>query len=272
MINKIRKAMFRKQLRKNNFYEDVTFESEELEKIISEWIFDLNDNKQIELSKFTELFCNWEEIILPVRIKKKVITNGQVRLIIIDSEEKEYYMEIHRRSYFRLDEYFIGRRGNIVDKNRDREFCYKIYSKNKIVLDESYAGLLNEDGTNKDIIAAIDYNVEQEIATASIKNKGKEILITYKTNDNHIDNEVINYLLNIRENDYHKDVVPLLKDFVAIVGNREDIISVESRVNEKVYSKICIEEGTVTEYSYSKEGEEGKIVMSTIYSPSNIII
>lgn len=271
MINKIRKAMFRKQLRKNNFYEDVTFESEELEKIISEWIFDLNDNKQIELSKFNELFCNWEEIILPVRIKKKVITRGQARLIIIDAKEKEYYMGIHRQSYFRLDEYFIGRRGNIVDNNIDREFYYKIYSKNKIVLDESYAGLLNEDGTNKDIIAAINYNVEQEIATASIKNKGKKIVINYKAKDNYIDNDVINYLLSIREIDCYKDIVPVMKDFVTIVGNKKDIISVEARVNEKVYSKICMKEGTVTEYSYSKEEEEGKIVMRTIYSPQNII-
>lgn len=272
MIKKIRKAIFRKQLRKNNFYEDVTFKNEEIEKIISEWIFDLNDNKQIELSKFTELFCNWEEIILPVRIKKKVITSEQARLIIIDSEEKEYYMKIHRQSYFRLDEYSIGRRGNIVDKNIDREFCYKIYSKNKIVLDESYAGLLNKDGTNKDIMATISYNVEQKIATGSIENKRKKIIITYKAKDNHIDNDVINYLLNIRDNICHKDVVPLIKDFLEIVGNREDIISVESRVKEKVYSKICIEEGKITEYSYSKEEEEGKIVMSTIYSPSNIII
>lgn len=272
MINKIRKEMFRKQLRKNNFFEGITFENKELEEVVSECFFCMKKYINIEFKRFTKLFCNWEEIILPVIIRKEVITSSSIRLIIIDSEEKEYYMGLHRKYYFKINEYDIGRRGNILDRNIDRQLCFKISKENKIVLDTSYAGLLNEDGTNRDITAKIYYDIEQEIATASIEDRDNKIVISYKAEGNSIDNNVIDFLLNIRENNCYKDVLPILKDFVTIIGNRKDIISVETRVNERVYSKVCIEKGTVTEYSYSKDGEEGKNVMITSYSPSNIII
>lgn len=272
MIKRLKKVMLRKELRKRGFYEGVILESDEIEKVIAEWIFDLKKFKQIEINRFTELFCNWKEIILPVKIQKKAITNMQMRFIITDAEEKSYYMIMNRLQYLDLQEYYIGRRGNVVERNVDREYHYIIHPKNQILLDSSYAGLINEDGTNQNCMVAIHYNIKHSTATASIKNEEKKIVISYNAKDSSSDNDVINYLLSIKDKDDYKDVLQVLKDFVAILGNSKDITLIESREKDMIYSRVCIKEGIVTEYSYFEEGEHGEKIRKTIYSPQNIII
>lgn len=241
---------FRSKLREKATYQCVTFESEELEKSISKWILYMKIYKNVDIEKFSQLLNVWKEIKLPVKIKEDIITediitDDIIRLIVIDSENKEFYMELYN---YDMDNYFIGRR-NVVD----RQLRYNIKEYDEIILKESYVGLLNEDGKNKDGLISIKYNTEKQIATAKVYKEERIMEIKYRAEDSAMDNEIMNYLLSIIENDYSNDVIPVVKNFITLLGI-DDLIYVEARVKlkidefsttEKGCAKICVEGGEI---------------------------
>ncbi|MBQ2937437.1 MAG: hypothetical protein IJE05_00905 [Clostridia bacterium] len=260
MIQRLNKEKFRKKLIKRSFYEGVTFESKKLEKVISEWFFDLKEAKEVELNRFTELFCRWEEIVLPIRIKKESVTTLSIIATLIDAENKEYYMNINRRLHYDFERYCLGKD---KDRNIIREFYSIIEAKNQVILESSYTSLLSEDSKNEDCRTTIHYDTKNSRATAKIQNKNNILEVVYHDKGSSMDEIVTEYLLSIKDKNYSKDIVAILKDFIAVVGKKEDIISIEARVKvegegaklspkEKVCARICIEDGEVYDYSPRK--------------------
>lgn len=61
--------LLRKTLEKSGFYEDIIFAdefvSEKIKKIVTEWIFNLQEFRNIEVKKFRDLFKELDEIVFP---------------------------------------------------------------------------------------------------------------------------------------------------------------------------------------------------------------
>ena len=134
---------------------------------------------------------------------------------------------------------------------------------NNIILKSIYAGALNEDGEKQDRKCKIDYQLDSKTTIATTEKGNKKIEIIYHIKDMKIDNMIINYLLTIDENKYSKDVVQVIRDLIVILGDVKEIITVEGKIglktekqtslkNEKIYARICIEDGEVIDYSPRK--------------------
>lgn len=61
--------LLRKTLEKSGFYEDIIladeFVSEKIKNIVTEWIFNLQEFRNIEVKKFRDLFKELDEIVFP---------------------------------------------------------------------------------------------------------------------------------------------------------------------------------------------------------------
>lgn len=103
-FKKMRLALSRKRLEKNDFYEEITFEdkvvSKNVKKIVAEWMFLLEEYKKIRIERFKELFSELHEIVFPIKIKKSYYSSGSFDIIIVDNESKEYYMSKRSIYYY----------------------------------------------------------------------------------------------------------------------------------------------------------------------------
>lgn len=253
------KKSFRKSLEKRQFYDHVFFETEETKETITKWIYCLWDSKGIELHRFADLFCNWDEVVFPIRVVNCVMQknmtaieiwkNGfegkDARINVIDAEEKKFYIDIVM-SLPNINKFFIGRR----DNNIDRKIEYKIIPPSKMNLQSFLIVKIDKNGMNQENKYFINYSSEEVEVRKIDTSKDSKVAIKYKAKDIERDEKVINLLSRTQVN--LDNVLSLFFELIEILKNKGDIISIKTTVNGNIHSEIVINDGMVLKYLYTE--------------------
>lgn len=256
----LKKRSFRKNLERRAFYDRVNFETDELKETITEWVFNLWEIKGIKIHKFIDLFTDlYDDVVFPIRIRefrlseymtwneidKNSLLDGKVKIIVVDREDKEFYMDINR-DCSNINKYSVGMR----DKNVDRKLKYRILPPSKIILQALEAIGTNKSGINQKIKYSIYYDMEEILAKKRDIKKGGELTIRYKAKSFEKDEEIITILSRTQVD--INNVVSLFFKLLEILEDKDDIISIQSNVNGNVYSELLINDGMVLRYSYTE--------------------
>ena len=111
--------LLRKTLEKSGFYEDIIFAdefvSEKIKNIVTEWIFNLQEFRNIEVKKFRDLFKELDEIVFPIIINESY-GSCSLNIEFIDVQGNKYYMsKINLYDYHDMQTYIIGRRNSSLE-------------------------------------------------------------------------------------------------------------------------------------------------------------
>lgn len=257
-FRKLREAIFRRRLKKQKFYQGITFESiyikKNAERVIASWIFNLKESKQIKVRKFKDLFENLKEVAFPITIK---FCNEMdiLHINFVDREGKEYYMmkmDIHKR--IELENYMIGRRNSILEPWIDRVFTFEICKDEFALLLETSATSLNRDGTNQDKNVKFVYNNPRVEAMLTLPDISAKIRIIYYNylNEPEIDRSILKFLLYSDERIWnYYDAVPILKWIVKLIPERNISVSIVAEVEETTLSAVEVVRGTVISHIFT---------------------
>lgn len=236
-------AVLRERLDENNFYEDIIFKDkfiEELKNLVTVWMYNLQEYKQIRIEKFKELFKGLDEIAFPIRIKN-LLGSRTIDIVFFDNEGKEYYMsKRHLYEYDGLENYIIGRRNSSVEPLIDREFYFKILKDKTIILMKTTSMRLKSDGKNDDIIVGLSYNYEEHTTEAELRSftNTAKIKIKYPTMDSEFDKKVLEFLFSSNETTwYYYDVLPILKWIISVISDEKISISIIAEIEKKFVQK-----------------------------------
>lgn len=255
--------LLRKELEKSKFYEDIIFAnelvSEKVKNIVAEWIFDLQEYKDIEINKFKDLFNELDEVVFPIKIKECYGMNLYIKFL--DAEGNEYYMSKYLYDYYSISQYMIGRRNSSLEPLVDREFYYQIYEDKTIKLIKTCALQLNQDGKNKDIIVYFCYNHDENTTEAILQSYSSEniIRIKYPTMSDEFDKMVLKFFFDNESKWYYYDVFPILKWIVTARSKENLSISVVAEVEKEIFSEIEVVNGVVQKYTVTKIINEGEM-------------
>lgn len=271
-FRELRLALFRKELERRKFYEEVTFKdklvSKNAKEVIGQWMFELENYKKIKIDKFKELFSQLSEIVFPIEIQ---FCYKSLDIIIIDNENNEYYISnIWRHTYNELEKYTIGRRNSPLEPLIDRDFTYRILKNKTILLLEMGVLKLNPDGTNDNISVEFKYNFQKQITEVTLSSyiSNNIIKIEYPTKDKEFDKKVLELFLNINDkNYYYYDVFPILKLMLSIISDETISLFITTKVEDEICSEIYIEKSIVQLYTKTEIISENQInINRTIFA------
>lgn len=265
-FRKLRKALVRIRLRKNNFYEDVIFESKfirkDVEKAIGDWMEDLWRYKNSRVNKFKDLFAQLDEMVFPITIRECFYSSSRLNIEILDNEKKEYYMSSRSiYDYYGMQNYILGRRNSILEPLIDRDFHYKICEDGTITLLETGAMKLKPDGTNDDLVVDFSFDPEKHTTEANLRSyeHRKKIKIKYQTIGDKFDKMVLKELFDGEKTIcYYYDVFPILRWIAPLISDEKVSISIVAEVYGEICSQIEVVNGVVQNYTTTQVIHEGE--------------
>lgn len=252
---------FRKELIKKGFFEDVILNKASVvlhttDGGISSWIYYLKKYKKTEIKKFKDLFILLDEVEFPITITKMYGGSSSVRLSFEDKRGEEYYViNYHHLNYEELSKFIIGRRNSKIEPLIDRDFHYQISPDGDIKLYQSGVLKLNEDGTNTDLVVEFNYDYDAnftKVIRKSYKND-MQLVLEYPSKGNKIDERIKEFMLNIMDgSNVYYDVVPILKNMLEIMDNKDISINIEAKFGGEIHSEVKVEHNTVQRYTFTK--------------------
>lgn len=265
-FRKLRMTLLRIRLEKSDFYEDIIFEkklvSKDVKRIVAEWMTNLQNYKQIRVEKFKELFNELDEIIFPIKIKESH-SYRSLEIEFLDDEGKEYYMSKRNLyNYHNMKTYIIGRKNSSLEPLVDRDFHYKISEDKTIILTETGAMRLKQDGTNDDIAVDFCYDSEKHTTEAKLKSyiSTNKIKIKYPTMSDEFDKMVLAFLFDSNETKwYYYNVFPILKWIAATISDEKVSISITAEIEGEICSEIDVVNGIVQKYITTEIINEGEM-------------
>lgn len=258
--------LLRKTLEKSGFYEDIIFAdefvSEKIKNIVTEWIFNLQEFRNIEVKKFRDLFKELDEIVFPIIINESY-GSCSLNIEFIDVQGNKYYMsKINLYDYHDMQTYIIGRRNSSLEPLVDREFHYQINEDKTIILIGTCILQLNQDGTNKDAVVNFSYDYDERTTQVTLRSyaSSNKIKIKYPTVNAEFDKMVMNYLFESNKSKwYYYDVFPILKWMVMAISDERISISIVAEVEKEIVSEIDVVNGIVQKYTVTKIINEGEM-------------
>lgn len=262
-FRKLRMLLLRKKLENSGFYEDVIFEdkvvSEDVKRNVAKWMINLQYYKQIKVEKFRDLFSKLNEIVFPITIKESY-GYDRLNIRILDNEGKKYYMFY---DYGSMETYIIGRRDSSLEPLIDRDFHYRISKEDgSIILTETGAMKLKQDGTNDDIVVDFSYNPQNHTTKSTLKSyTSKRIIsIEYPTKNDTFDKMVLRFLFNSNDTTwYYYNIFPILKMMVQEFADEKVSISITAEIEGEICSEVDVVNGIVQKYTQTKIINEGEI-------------
>ncbi len=254
MLEKIKEVLWRIKFEflKNIFFEGVEYGKKDelaLENLFF-WIYRLNKNENIKICKFKDLISPHKEIVFPIKISAKRISE----IAIIDNNLNEYYLEYS--SLCNPDTYIIGMQEGIFKK----DYVYEIIQ-GKIRFKEICILQTDENGKDKPGLFVLDdYHIE--LRKVSFEEHGFEIEINYRAKDREYDNKILKYLIKlINEQNVFLDVYDMAKDISQIEKNDSLIIKIKK--SRQVISKFKMKNGKVMLYSYLVNDDKNRQYIKT---------
>lgn len=237
----LEKWMFRKQLEKENFFEEVTFEDEASKKAVEQWLFDLKKKHGICFSGFKQLFDAWGWYIFPTTIKKDEISEDSAKLVVTDQCGIDFYLTI-KRNPDQNTEFEITREEE--DEQFKKMWTFKIVRSYKVELKSI-------EEHDEERITKLYTDFSKKLTKISVQNRDKSRKISATFEKNSIENaeemlEVLknmkfDYCINIRNAPEVKEV---FKDF------RD--IALEGFIKDNKCSEMIREAGRVRRYMYTE--------------------
>lgn len=266
-FRKLGMTLLRRKIKKSDFYEDIIFgdkiarkKVKRIKKIIMTWMA----YEKIKVEKFKDLLNGLDEIVFPIRITESY---GYLTLDIrfLDDEGKEYYM--FKRDLYNYEEnyYIIGRRNSPLEPLIDRNFYYKISEDKTIILTETSAMRLKQDGTNDDIVVDFCYNHTEHTTEAKLHSyeQKRKIKIKYPTMSNEFDKSVLKFLFDSNETTlYYYNVFPILKWIKTLISDEKVSICITSEIEGEISSQIDVVNGIVQKHITTKIINEGEMCIT----------
>lgn len=265
-FRKLRMALLRIRLEKSDFFEDIIFEkkivSKNVKGIVAEWMSNLQNYKRIRVEKFKDLFNELDEIVFPIKIKM-FYSYISLEIEFLDDEGKEYYMSKRNLyNYKNIETYIIGRKNSSLEPLVDRDFHYKISEDKTIILTETTAMRLKQDGTDDDIAVDFCYDSEKHTTEATLKSyvSTNKIKIKYPTMSDEFDKMVLKFLLDSDETKwYYYNVFPILKWIAVAISDEKVSISITAEIEGEICSEIDMVNGIVRKYTTTEIINEGEM-------------
>lgn len=267
-LRNLRLALLRIRLEKNNFYNEILFKNKSVKRIvknkISEWMYHLQNYKQIKFEKFKDLFIELKEVVFPITIIASYGSkSSNLDIELVDNIGHKYYMSHRNYSYSDITNYIIGRRNSSLEPLINRDFHYNICEDDTtIVLIQTTATRLKQDATNDDIVVDFDYDYQNHITEATLWSYSSmdKIRIKYPTLNSELDKKVLEYLFSINDIEwYYHDVLPILKWMVTEFLDKNVLIFIIAETNGEVSAEIDVVNGIVQKYTVTKIISESEI-------------
>ncbi len=264
-FRRIRLKLFRANLEINRFYEGITFQrravKRKVKKVLAEWMFCLNQYKEIRVRSFKELFSELHEIVFPIKIKE--CYGRSLDIIIIDNNGKEYYLsKKYVYSYDDIQNYIIGKRNSLLEPLVYSDFYYKISKGGTIILMETGFIGLKSDGTNDDIVVNFFYDSKKHITEAILKSytSNTKIKMQYPTIGCEFNKKVLDFLFHTnKKNYYYYDIFPILKWMLSTIPNEKVSLSITAEIAGDIYSEVNIINSIVQIYTRTELINEGEL-------------
>lgn len=260
-FSKLKKTVMRKSLEKTNFYKDVFFSDDFCkkysQKVIYEWIYNLEKYKHIKVKKFKDLFKEFNEIVFPIEIIHSNIGGYFVQLDIIDISGKKYYFS-QSCIWENINEYSIGRRNTTSKPFSDNEIHYRILKNEEIEGVKKYVVKLKDDGTNGSPKYEEYYNADMQVIEISDSNG--VIKIEYPILEN-VKKELLAEFLRCNDKRwYYYDVFPIFK-WIVDKTKEYDIkaIHIVAEIDKEVYSEIKMVDNVIQTYTITQVINEEEI-------------
>ena len=255
-------SFMRRNLEKSNFYEDIIFEnkflSQDVKKVVANWIYDLQEYKHIEIKKFKELFNELNEIVFPIKIKTSFFYRSGMYIEFLDAQENEYYISrINMYDYYSIQQYIIGRTNSPIEPLVDRKFYYQICEDGTIILKKTVA----MDEINEDAVVDFCYNYDEHTTESILRScsSNNEIKIKYPTVSAEFDKLVLKFLFENESKWYYYDVFPILEWIVTAISDERVSISVIAEVEKEIVSEIDVVNGIVQKYTVTQIINKGEM-------------
>ena len=249
----IRRILFRRNLRKTDFFESVTFGRKKYQKYIEDFLYLFEDCsgikiKDIKINKFINLFST---IAFPIKVE----FDSQYcphYLQILDKEGKRYYVkfeEVWNASQKKSLRYKVWREIQLNWVMHGKSVIYEINQRG--IETRGFENYTIDNGKK----SCIQY--ENGIATAIVEDGEKCITIKYTSNSESEDKLIMEYLYNMKHIEFD-NVVPLFSFFIKRFKKKNDIISIRSNLGERICSEILFKEAIVTNYSYTEKIDDNE--------------
>ena len=250
ILKNMEEVFYRLKLNNRKFFKDVNFNgNKKLKNAIVSWYITLNKRKGITINSFSSLLKEYGEISFPVSIKG-VNLRGSINLRIEDSNHRQYYMEIYKGYYEKMTVYDIGERTSKFDTTCEYEI-----QKETNVLKKKYIIPLEKDGTNKDFSITFEYGKE---ITATLKTAFYKVIVSYDKKYDKIEKDMCEYLLSLSTEEQINNVFEKFLIIFIMFFEENDSLSVKVISQKDILSKVVMEKGIVTSYSYTKKDSEFK--------------
>lgn len=254
MKGSIGKFLFRVHPTKLNFFKGVKCDSVETKELVLSWMFKLQKTHNISVHKFSDLFEKYPSVIFPIQLLN--------RSTLYSFEIKDKLGNIY---FFDYDTSYNGCYSiRSKDKHGDVNVDFKIVKGNHIVLKRINILLLDENGVcTKDDSFSIVYNCKNNTTIVTIKKVTQMkpyLKIVYPTQDKDFDGMVLSLLFNEEIN--LNNVFPL---FVSIYEIRDlEDLSIKIMDNSSLLSNITLENGKVTQYSYTESISRTRVCLNQV--------
>ena len=252
----IKKVMFRRKIKRTNFFENVIIEDNKNQKKIIEAFYYFNCIAEISITKFVNIFSKIEQIAYPIKIE--YLTKNLRIVDFIDKRGNRFFLEIKIHSDYYTEKILEYSIWDEIETNESIIIKKSVFEINRIGIRtkrlEHYIG-------KTDKRCVVQYESEKTII--SLKNREKRVEIICFLNEEEC-NEIMKYLLDF-ENIQYDDIFSLFVNFVDENDKKKEIVSMKSLVKERVCSEITVEEGNVTSYSYTERKNDDETILYTKY-------
>lgn len=267
MYTEVKIKKFWKKLKKEGFFEEVSFEKTKFqgkipEKGICTWLLRLNEYFGIDVKRFKDLFTKMPEVTFPINVTWIYGSECRAEIGFKDAKNTEYYfVELNLLMASNIEDlkkYFIFRRNQRIEPLVAREFHFELDENDQIALNEIISCKLNNDLSN---CGETVYTMYDEETTVEYKDSETAKVITVKTKEIKGNEKKFEDILFAAGKQTGYNVIPLIKSILEIMPNETVTMSVYVSIEGEIYSGINIENHIVKEYiSTEKVSEELKIV------------
>ena len=177
---------------------------------------------------------------------------------ILDNEGKRYYI--------RFEETWNGyqKKSWNYDVWREIKVNNECHVK-KVTYEISQKGITTKKIENyilkKDKKSFIQYGTET--ATAVVEDKDMKITIVYVSTNEDEDKQIVEYLYDLTDIKYD-NLISLFSDFIKKFKKVDSIISMKSKIGERICSEIIVDNKEVTSYSFTDKKSETLTCFYTI--------